>query len=192
MPLNAVLTPPVLFFLLGGAGTLLRSGLEIPQAVSRGLSLYLLMAIGLKGGVELAASGLPPTLLLTLAAAVGMSVAIPLLGYQVLRRGLPPADAVAVASTYGSISAVTFITAGGYLALRGEASSGEMVAAMALMESPAVAVGLLLARRNGVLSVEATTWAGTRGIAASAELARSWTCRARRCRSPAPPPDTPS
>lgn len=164
MPLNAVLTPPVLFFLLGGAGTLLRSGLEIPLAVSRGLSLYLLMAIGLKGGVELAASGLPPSLLLTLGAAVATSVLGPLVSYQVLRRKLPPADAVAVASTYGSISAVTFITAGGYLALRGVPSSGEMVAAMALMESPAVAVGLLLARRSGVLSVDAAHTGGLRWL----------------------------
>jgi len=151
LSLANVLTPPILFFLLGGVSTLVRSPLEIPQAVSRAIALYLLVAIGLKGGVELAASGLSFTAITTLAAAASMSVLLPLVAYAVLRRRLPKADAIAVAATYGSVSAVTFITAAGYLATQGVATSGHMVAAMALMESPAIVVGLFLARRARLL-----------------------------------------
>lgn len=151
MSLTNVLTPPVLFFLLGGVSALVRSPLEIPHAVSRAIALYLLVAIGLKGGVELAASGLSVTAVTTLAAASAMSVVIPLAAYVLLRRCLTTADAIAVAATYGSVSAVTFITAAGYLATQGVATSGHMVAAMALMESPAIVVGLFLARRARLL-----------------------------------------
>src|SRR5450830_1685413 len=106
-----LLDPAILFFVFGVLAGLVRSNLEIPAAVSRFLSLYLLMALGLKGGFALAHSGFSGEVLLALA--------VPALGYLVLRRFLKPFDALAVASTYGSVSAVTFITAVAYLERNG-------------------------------------------------------------------------
>jgi hypothetical protein len=145
-----LLTPPVLFFALGMAATLLRSDLEIPQAVTRGLSLYLLFAIGMHGGSELARAGLSWAVFKPLAAGVAASALVPVGTFLFLRKRLGPADAAAIAATYGSISAVTFITACSFLDDRGTAWSGSMVAAMALMESPAILVAVLLARRAGL------------------------------------------
>lgn len=145
-----LLTPPILFFALGMVATVIRSDLEIPAAVTKALALYLLFSIGLRGGAELAAAPLSPTVLRTLAAGVAASAGLPLATFAVLRRRLGPADAAAVAATYGSISAVTFATACSFLDDRGTAWSGTMVATMALMESPAILVAVLLARRHGV------------------------------------------
>ena len=145
-----LLAPPILFFALGVAATLLRSDLEIPQALTRGLSLYLLFSIGMHGGVELARAGLALAALKPLAAGVVASALIPLGVYALLRRRLGAADAAAIGATYGSISAVTFVTATSFLDDRGVAWSGNMVAAMALMESPAILVAVLLARRAGL------------------------------------------
>jgi hypothetical protein len=147
--LDNLLTPPVLFFLLGMAATLLRSDLEIPQPITKALSLYLLFAIGLHGGVELARSGLAGAGA-TLGAAVLLSAALPVGTYFLLRRRVGAADAAAIAATYGSISAVTFITATSFLESEGLEWSGHLVAAMALMESPAILVAVALARRDGV------------------------------------------
>ncbi|MDJ0521950.1 MAG: sodium-dependent bicarbonate transport family permease [Planctomycetota bacterium] len=150
--LGNLLTPPVLFFVLGMAATLLRSDLEIPQAVTRGLSLYLLFAIGMHGGAELARAGLSLDALTPLAAGICASALFPVATFFVLRKRVGAADAAAIAATYGSISAVTFITASSFLDDRGVSWSGTMVAAMALMESPAILVGVVLARRAGVSS----------------------------------------
>ena len=152
--LSNLLTPPILFFALGVVATLVRSDLEIPQPVSRALSLYLLFAIGMHGGAELAAAGLSRTALAPLAVGAVASAALPLVSFAVLRRRLATADAAAVASTYGSVSVVTFITACSFLDDRGAAWSGHMVAAMALMESPAILVGVLLARRAGAANAD--------------------------------------
>ena len=152
--LGNLLTPPVLFFFLGMAATLLRSDLEIPQAVTRGLSLYLLFAIGMHGGRELALAGFEVRALTPLAAGVAASAIIPIITFALLRKRLGAADAAGMAATYGSISAVTFITACSFLDDRGVAWSGSMVAAMALMESPAILVAVLLARRAGVGGLE--------------------------------------
>jgi hypothetical protein len=145
--------PAVLFFVLGVGAGLLRSNLQIPQPISKFLSLYLLMALGLKGGFSLAQSGFAGDVLLTLALAVLLSVLIPLIAYSLLRRVLPALDAVAVAATYGSVSAVTFVTATQYLDHQGIAYGGHMAAAMALMESPAIILAVLAAnhlRQNGL------------------------------------------
>jgi hypothetical protein len=147
--LSNLLTPPILLFFLGMAATLLRSDLDIPQPVTRGLSIYLLFAIGMHGGVELARSGFQPATLLPLGAGVLASALMPMLAFAVLRRRVGVDDAAAIGATYGSISAVTFITAASFLDQLGEAYGGHMVAAMALMESPAILVGVLLARRYG-------------------------------------------
>jgi hypothetical protein len=140
-------SPPLLFFFLGGAAVLVRSDLEIPAQAAKTLSLYLLFAIGFKGGVALSESNIDSGVVLTLLAAMAMSAAIPLYTFFVLRRFLSTADAAAIAATYGSVSAVTFVTAAGYLDILDIEWSGYLVAAMALMESPAIIVGILLYNR---------------------------------------------
>lgn len=142
-----LLDPAILFFAFGLLAGLLKSNLEIPPAISRFLSLYLLMALGLKGGFALARSGLNAEVATTLACAVALAVTVPLLGYQLMRRFLNGYDAAAIAATYGSVSAVTFITTLQYLEGRGMPYGGHMAAAMALMESPAIILAVLLANR---------------------------------------------
>jgi hypothetical protein len=137
--------PAILFFVFGILAGSLKSNLEIPPQISRFLSLYLLMALGLKGGFALAHSGLTGEVLVSLGAAVGMAFLVPVLGYLLLRRFLSGFDAAAIAATYGSVSAVTFITAVQYLDTHGIHFGGHMAAAMALMESPAIVLAVLLA-----------------------------------------------
>ena len=140
-----LLDPAILFFVFGAIAGSLKSNLEIPPAISRFLSLYLLMALGLKGGFALSRSGLTQEVAASLACAVALAIIIPLLGYLLLKRFLNGFDAAAVAATYGSVSAVTFVTAVQYLDNHGIAYGGHMAAAMALMESPAIIMAVLLA-----------------------------------------------
>ena len=137
--------PAILFFVFGMVAGSLKSNLEIPPQISRFLSFYLLMALGLKGGFALAQSGMTGEVLISLGAAVGMAILVPVLGYLVLRRFLNGFDAAAIAATYGSVSAVTFITAVQYLDTHGIQFGGHMAAAMALMESPAIVLAVILA-----------------------------------------------
>ena len=137
--------PAILFFVFGILAGSLKSNLEIPPQISRFLSLYLLMALGLKGGFALAQSGMTTEVLISLGAALGMAILVPLLGYLTLRRFLNGFDAAAIAATYGSVSAVTFITAVQYLDTHGIDYGGHMAAAMALMESPAIVLAVILA-----------------------------------------------
>ena len=148
--LSNLTSPPLLFFILGTVATLVRTGLEIPPQVARFLSLYLLFAIGFKGGVALSANDIDTYLLKSLLTAVLLAIVVPLLAFLLLRNRLPVQDAAALAATYGSVSAVTFVTCTSYLDTRDIIWSGHMVAAMALMESPAILAGVLLARRAGV------------------------------------------
>lgn len=143
--MNSFLDPAILFFVFGIAAGALKSNLEIPPPISRFLSLYLLMALGLKGGFALHASGLTPEVGKSLASALLLAVIVPGLGYLLLKRFLPAFDAAALAATYGSVSAVTFITATQALETRGIDYGGHMAAAMALMESPAIVMAVLLA-----------------------------------------------
>jgi hypothetical protein len=137
--------PATLFFVFGILAGSLRSNLEIPPQISRFLSLYLLMALGLKGGFALSQSGFTKEVLVSLGAALGLAFTVPLVGYWVLRKFLNGFDAAAVAATYGSVSAVTFITAVQYLDNHAIAYGGHMAAAMALMESPAIVLAVILA-----------------------------------------------
>jgi len=139
--------PAILFFVFGLCAGLLRSNLEIPPPIARFLSLYLLMALGLKGGFSLAASGLSREVVTSLLCAMFLATAVPALGYLLLRRFVGGFDAAAIAATYGSVSAVTFITAVQYLDNHGIAFGGHMAAAMALMESPAIIMAVVLANR---------------------------------------------
>jgi uncharacterized protein len=143
--MQSFLDPAILFFVFGMMAGLLKSNLEIPAPISRFLSLYLLMALGLKGGFALAKSGLTTEVAITLACALALATVIPLMGYALLRRFLNGYDAAAIAATYGSVSAVTFITAVQYLDTHGIAYGGHMAAAMALMESPAIILAVVLA-----------------------------------------------
>lgn len=144
--LQNLLSAPVLFFFLGILGVLVGSDLEIPSPLPKLFSLYLLLAIGFKGGMELAHSGLGPQVLLTVGAAVAMSLLVPLTSFLFLRLRLDGYNAAAIAASYGSISAVTFITAESFLNVVEVSFDGFMVAALALMESPAIVVGVILAR----------------------------------------------
>jgi uncharacterized protein len=139
-------SPPLLFFFLGLIASLVRSDLEMPPQVAKFLILYLLFAIGFKGGVALAESDLTTTVWLTLGAAVALSCAVPVYIFMLLRNRLALADAAAIAATYGSISAVTFVTCASYLDANRIPWDGYMIAAMALMESPAIILGILLYR----------------------------------------------
>ncbi|MFG6468008.1 sodium-dependent bicarbonate transport family permease [Roseateles sp. BYS87W] len=139
------LDPAILFFVFGLLAGALKSNLEIPAPIARFLSLYLLMALGLKGGFALAKSGLTPEVVLSLGCALLMAVVVPALGYVLLQRWVSRFDAAALSATYGSVSAVTFITATQYLDNHGLAFGGHMAAAMALMESPAIIMAVLLA-----------------------------------------------
>ena len=147
------LDPAILFFVFGLLAGALKSNLEIPPPIARFLSLYLLMALGLKGGFALAKSGLTAEVVVSLAGALLLAVAVPTVGYLLLKRLVSRFDAAAIAATYGSVSAVTFITATQYLGNQGIAFGGHMAAAMALMESPAIIMAVLLAnlarRREG-------------------------------------------
>lgn len=140
-----LLDPAILFFIFGVLAGTLRSNLEIPPAIARFLSLYLLMALGLKGGFALAQSGLTVAVGTSLAAAVALAIGIPLLGFRFLRRFVSGFDAAAVAATYGSVSAVTFVTAVQFLENQQISYGGHMAAAMALMESPAIIMAVLFA-----------------------------------------------
>ncbi|MGF1988725.1 MAG: sodium-dependent bicarbonate transport family permease [Nostoc sp. ZfuVER08] len=139
-----ILNPPVLFFFLGMTAVFVKSDLEIPPPVPKLLSLYLLLAIGFKGGVELIKSGITQEVILTLIAAMLMACVVPVYTFFILKLKLDIYDAAAIAATYGSISAVTFITASAFLNELGITFDGYMVAALALMESPAIIVGLIL------------------------------------------------
>ena len=142
------LDPAILFFVFGAFAGAVKSNLEIPQPIARFLSLYLLMALGLKGGFALHKSGFTFEIGLALGLAVFLAIIIPLIGYLVLRTKLNNYDAAAIAATYGSVSAVTFITATQALNQYGIAFGGHMAAAMALMESPAIILAILLANRG--------------------------------------------
>ena len=144
--LQNLLSPPVLFFFLGVIAVLVGSDLEIPSPLPKLFSLYLLLAIGFKGGLELQHSGLGGQVLPTIAAAIGMSLVVPLYSFLLLRTRFDGFNAAAIAATYGSISAVTFITAESFLETQKLPFDGFMVAALALMESPAIIVGLLLVK----------------------------------------------
>lgn len=143
--MQSFLDPAILFFVFGILAGALKSNLEIPAPISRFLSLYLLMALGLKGGFALAESGLTREVALSLGVALLLAVLVPALGYLVLRRRIGGLDAAAIAATYGSVSAVSFITATQYLGNHDIAYGGHMAAAMALMESPAIIMAVLLA-----------------------------------------------
>jgi len=141
------ISPPVLFFVLGMVAALVRSGLRVPKAVTKLMSLYLLWAIGFTGGVKIAQSGLDQEAVLAIIIGIAMATATPLVVFAALRSRLGIHDAAATAATFGSVSAVTFMTAASVLDQQSIPYGGHMVAVMALMESPAIVVSVILLRR---------------------------------------------
>jgi uncharacterized protein len=141
--LQNILNPPILFFFLGMLAVFLKSDLSIPQPLPKFFSLYLLIAIGLHGGYELSKSGLTFEVVKALLLAVFMAILVPIYSFFILKIKLDVHNAIAVAATYGSISAVTFITGITYLQSVGVEYGGYMVAAMTLMESPAIIIALV-------------------------------------------------
>jgi hypothetical protein len=150
-------SPIILFFALGLAASFARSDLSVPEAVAKGLSIYLLFAIGFKGGASVADHGIDATLLLSLLAGIVLSFAIPVLAFGLLRvmTRLSVTDAAAVAGHYGSISIVTFVAATSVVNSAGLTSEGYMVAVAAVMEAPAILSALWLIARFGARDAEA-------------------------------------
>ena len=146
-----LLVPTILFFALGLIAAFARSDLSIPAGAAKFMSIYLLLAIGFKGGVSLAAHGISADLFVTLLAGVALSLLLPVLAYALLRvmTRLDRLNAAAVAGHYGSISIVTFVTATSLLDSAGIAHDGYMVAVAAAMEAPAIVSALWLAHRGG-------------------------------------------
>jgi hypothetical protein len=142
--LENLTNPALLFFVLGIVATYLRSDLQIPSNSSKFISLYLLFAIGFKGGQELSHETFNLEIGLSMLFGIMISLLIPLYTFFILRKRLGVFDAGAIASAYGSVSAVTFVTAVSYLEAHQLSLNGHMVAIMALMESPAIIMGLLL------------------------------------------------
>lgn len=140
--------PALLFFVLGIIAVYVKSDLEIPPNSSKFISLYLLFAIGFKGGQELSHETFTSEIGWSILFGISISLLIPLYTFFILKRKLSIYDAGAIAASYGSVSAVTFVTGVSYLESQHLELEGHMVAIMALMESPAIIIGLILISMN--------------------------------------------
>lgn len=170
-----LLSPAVLFFVLGVIAAVVRSDLRFPEPLYIGLTIYLLVAIGFKGGVAIAEAGLSDVWLPALAA-IGLGAVIPLWTYPILRRGggLSAVDSAAIAAHYGSVSAVTFIAATNYLNAIGEPFENYASAFLAVMESPAILIGVVLGRLgSGQLNPSGAATASLRSLVHEALCGRS-------------------
>ncbi len=150
--MEMILDPTILFFCLGVMAVWFKSNIEIPPQITKFLSYYLLMSIGFKGGIALANAEFNQHILITICAGILAAVAVPLWMFFILRKKLDSQNAAAAAACYGSVSAVTFLTAISWLENRGLVYGGHMVALMALMESPAIIIGLVLAKTSAARS----------------------------------------
>jgi hypothetical protein len=150
MIIDTLTSPVILFFVLGFVAAALKSDLSIPEAFAKAMSIYLMAAIGLKGGVEVASSVITAEVAAAAVAGLALSFLLPFIAFALLRQlgGLSKIDAGAVAAHYGSVSVVTFVTAKEILTGQGLGPAGYMVAVLALMETPAIISGLMLARRG--------------------------------------------
>lgn len=146
-----LMVPTIMFFALGLLAAVVRSDLSIPEGAAKFMSLYLLLAIGFKGGNSLAQHGFQADLFLAIGAGLTLSFLIPFVAFLLLRMmtRLDPMNAAAVAGHYGSISIVTFVAASSLLDLMGIAADGYMVAVAAAMEVPAILSALWIASRFG-------------------------------------------
>jgi len=140
-----IFLPVIAFFILGIVASLSQSRLEIPQPIAKFLSIYLLIAIGLKGGVEISHHPFTQEMVKLIVLVISLSIVIPFIWFFVLKNYLSVVDAAAVAATFGSVSAITFVTAIDFLQSMNIHFDGYMIAMMVLMESPPIIVGILLA-----------------------------------------------
>ncbi|MFY7878931.1 MAG: sodium-dependent bicarbonate transport family permease [Lacibacter sp.] len=152
--ISNITNPTLLFFLLGVIAAIVRSDLEIPSGSVKFISLYLLFSIGFKGGQELAHSGLTKEVFITLLLALCLAALVPLYSFFILKQRLNVYDAGAVAAAYGSVSAVTFVAASAFLEAEQIHYGGHMVAAMALMEAPAIIIGVMMIRKFDIQQTE--------------------------------------
>ncbi len=151
LAINNLISPIILSFVLGLCAALARSDLTIPEAVAKGMSIYLLFAIGFKGGAGVAAHGVDGTLIATIFAGIALSFLLPFIAFGLLRVMTPfdTVNSAAVAAHYGSISIVTFVAATSVLEGQGLDPEGYMVAVAAVMEAPAILSALWLVSRSG-------------------------------------------
>ena len=138
--------PALLFFVLGVLAVRLKSDLAIPEGSSKFISLYLLFAIGFKGGQELSHSEFSMEIIWSMVFGMVVACIIPLYTFFILKKKLSIENSGAIAAAYGSVSAVTFVTAVSFLEIQNTIFSGHMVAVMALMEAPAIIIGVILIR----------------------------------------------
>lgn len=145
-----LLSPPILAFVLGIVAALIKSDLRLPEALYQALTIYLLLAIGLKGGVELSRTPLP-VFAGPAAATLFMGALTPITAYHVLRRlgKLDRVNAAAIAAHYGSVSAVTFIVAASFAGTAGVPAEGFLPALVAILEVPAIVIALMIAFTHG-------------------------------------------
>lgn len=155
--MKSLLDPAILFFVFGCFAGFIRSNLEIPRSIAKFLSLYLLMALGLKGGFALAKTGLSGEIVLSLTIAIMMAFIIPIIGYWFLKNRIAKFDAAAVAASYGSVSAVTFVTAIQFMEQSQLSPNSYMAIALVIMESPAIIMAVLLANMLRHENSESTT-----------------------------------
>ncbi|MGL2964221.1 sodium-dependent bicarbonate transport family permease [Flavobacterium sp. RSB2_4_14] len=158
--LDNLTNPALLFFLLGIIATRLKSDLEIPPNSSKFISLYLLFSIGFKGGQELAHSHFDLEIIYSAIFGVFIALVIPIYCFFILKRKFSIENSGAIAAAYGSVSAVTFVTAISFLEIQKYTFSGHMVAIMALMEAPAIIIGVILMKmfnKNEVIKTKMKT-----------------------------------
>jgi uncharacterized protein len=146
---STLLSPVILFFILGAFAAFARSDLSIPEPIAKGMSLYLMAAIGLKGGAQVAAGGFSAEMIYAATAGIALSATLPFLAFGLLRifAKLDVVNASAVSAHYGSVSVVTFVTGVEVLKAAGLPPGGYMVGVLALMETPAIITGLWLAKK---------------------------------------------
>ena len=157
--LQNLTNPALLFFVLGILAVRFKSDLEIPNNSSKFISLYLLFSIGFKGGQELVHSELNLSILWALLFGIIVAIAIPLYTFFILKRKLSIENSGAIAAAYGSVSAVTFVTAVSFLEIQNISFNGHMVAVMALMEAPAIKCCLFVRRPVTVATSHSATMA---------------------------------
>ncbi len=144
--INNLTNPTLLFFILGIIAAAIKSDLEIPAPTVKFISLYLLFAIGFKGGQELQQSAFGSEIIYSILFGLLIATLIPLYTFYILKQKISISNAAAVAASYGSVSAVTFVSAVSFLEMQSLHSDGHMIAVMALMEFPAIIAGVMLIR----------------------------------------------
>lgn len=147
--LENLTNPALLYFLLGIVAVQVKSDLTIPESSSKFIAMYLLLSIGFKGGQELSHSDIDMEIVWSMLLGIGLATLIPVGAFFLLRKKLKGANAAAIAAAYGSVSAVTFVTAVSFLEMEQISFGGHMIAVMAIMEAPAIIVGVLLLKTFG-------------------------------------------